>query len=254
MKRQPVVITCLGLALLCLLAGVWLAVFPARAGKAMSTTVSITTPDRVTLAGTFWAQSGHAPAVLLLHMLGRTRADWDGLAEDLAAQGFNVLTVDFRGHGESVQQGSRRLDYADFSERDWQGLTTDVAASLDWLARQPSVDAAHLAIVGASIGANSALIAASGDRRVTTLVLLSPGLDYHGLKTQRAMEQYGTRSVFLVASDDDENSAAAVRRLDNLASGRRALKVFQAAGHGTSMFGPEPTLKAQIVGWLKQNI
>ncbi|MBI5837590.1 MAG: alpha/beta fold hydrolase [Candidatus Eisenbacteria bacterium] len=216
--------------------------------------VTLATPDGVELAGTWWAGEGRGPAVLLLHMVGGRRADWQPVAAELSTAGFRVLAVDFRGHGESRKQGSRRLDFTDFTTREWRQLTDDAAAALAWMRARPEVDTACVGVVGASIGANSALIAASNDPRVRTVVLLSPGLDYHGLRTERAMEKYGTRPIFLLASADDEASAAAVKRLGSLARGRNAVKVFQAAGHGTDMFRAEPTLPALVRGWLAEQL
>ncbi len=229
---------------------------PAAAGAArvVGQAVTVTTPDGVPLAGTWWGQPGRGPAVLLLHMLGRNRSDWDPLAEALAAAGMSVLTVDFRGHGESTRQGSRRLDYNDFNSHEWRMLTDDAEAAVAWMARRAEVDSARIGVVGASIGANSALVTASNDGRVRTLVLLSPGIDYHGLRTERAMERYGTRSILLVASADDEYSAGTVKRLGSLARGRYSVKVFQKAGHGTQMFSAEPTLAPLIRGWLTENL
>jgi pimeloyl-ACP methyl ester carboxylesterase len=229
---------------------------PGLAGGSAVTaaTVSIPTPDGLTLAGSYWGQPGHANTVLLLHMFGSDRSAWTDLAARLSAAGYTVLAVDFRGHGQSARQGNRTLTPEDVTERDSKGFVTDAAASIAWLAEQPGVDPAHLAVVGASIGANAALLQAALDKRVHTLVLLSPGLDYKGLKTERAMDQYGTRSVFLVASEGDKNSADAVRRLGSLARGRSAVKVFKSGAHGTNMFEAEHTLQAQITGWLKENI
>jgi len=119
------------------------------------------------------------------------------------------------------------------------------------------VDASHLAYVGASIGANAALLSAAGEKGVKTLVLLSPGTDYHGLQTERAMEEWGTRPVFLVGSDKDaKNPGAAecLNRLATLATGRHAVKLFRGTAHGTELLESEPTLKTQVLGWLKQNI
>jgi len=218
---------------------------------------TIATPDGVTLSGTYWGQSGKAPAVLLLHMLGRTRADWEPLAEDLAARGYTVLAVDFRGHGESRQMGKKHLDFTDFTSRDWKGLLVDVRAAGTWLAAQPGVDPGKIAYVGASIGANAALMTGAGDKAVRTVVLLSPGIDYHGLQTERAMEEWGARPVFLVASDKDAKNPTAVEcvtRLATLSTGRHAVKVFKGTGHGTELLTLEPTLKTQIEGWLKQNL
>jgi alpha-beta hydrolase superfamily lysophospholipase len=225
------------------------------AEKPVPERVTLTAVDGVQLACSWWPQTAaKAPRVLLLHQLSRNRGDWDVMAARLNQAGFSVLAMDFRGHGESNKAGNRRLDFTDFSVRDWKLLPGDVTCAVNWLARQAGADSGRIALVGASIGANSALLAAAADKRVHTLVLLSPGLDYHGLKTERAMEQYGTRSIFLLASADDEYSAGTVKRLGLLARGRNAVKVFQKAGHGTSMFGVEPTLPVLIEGWLKENL
>jgi dienelactone hydrolase len=224
------------------------------AEKAVVERVTIAASDGVPLVAGWWPQPGKSRTVVLLHMLGRNRSDWDAMARRLWGAGFSVLAPDFRGHGESNRLGNKRLDYTDFNARDWKMLPGDVTTILDWVVKQPGADPDRLALVGASIGANTALLVGAGDKRVCTLVLLSPGLDYHGLKTERAVEQYGTRSIFLLASADDEYSASTVKRLGSLARGRNALKVFQRAGHGTSMFAAEATLPALIEGWLKENL
>jgi alpha-beta hydrolase superfamily lysophospholipase len=42
-----------------------------------------------------------APAVVLVHMLTRTHADWAAFANELQQAGFHVLAIDLRGHGDS---------------------------------------------------------------------------------------------------------------------------------------------------------
>ncbi len=235
------------------LAAAALVVPAARAAEDTGAAVTLATFDGMQLAGTFWAQKDQAPAVLLLHQVGGSKSDWGPLPSELHAHGFNVLALDFRGHGESATQAGRRLTPDDFADKDWRALSGDVLGAVEWLAKQPSVDSGHLSMVGASIGANLALTEGAVDKRVRTLVLLSPGLDYKGIKTERAMEKWGTRPVLLVASDGDTYSAGSVNRLSSLAAGRRASKLFKGAAHGAAMLGVEPTLKVQISGWLQQN-
>jgi pimeloyl-ACP methyl ester carboxylesterase len=245
------------LAILFLLAALTPAAAAAAAAKTESVTaadVQIPTSDGLSLAGSYWGQPAKSHAVLLLHMYHSDRTAWSELAAHLAASGVSVLAIDFRGHGGSSKQGNRVITPEDIPDRDSKGFVTDATAGMAWLSEQPGVDAAHVGIVGASIGANAALLEGALDKRVRTVVLLSPGLDFHGLKTERAMEQYGTRPVFMLASEDDKYSADAVRRLATLARGRSAVKVFKKAGHGTHMFEVEPTLRAQISGWLKENL
>jgi len=63
--------------------------------------VDLTAADGVKLKATYFAATKPGPGVLLLHQCNRQRKIWDGLAQQLAAAGINVLTLDYRGFGES---------------------------------------------------------------------------------------------------------------------------------------------------------
>ena len=80
-----------------------------EAPTAASRNVTFRTDDGVTLAGTWYEPSGRTgPAVILVHMLHRSRRDWDALAIGLASEGIGVLAFDLRGHGESTGTISAR--------------------------------------------------------------------------------------------------------------------------------------------------
>lgn len=61
--------------------------------------------DEVTLQGVLYKskKGGNSPTVLMMHSYGvdPNKGDWAGLAKTLAAEGYNVLRFDFRGHGDS---------------------------------------------------------------------------------------------------------------------------------------------------------
>src|SRR6202043_2157097 len=63
--------------------------------------VDLTGTDGTKLKATYFAAGKPGPGVLLLHQCNRQRKVWDGLAPQLAPAGTNVLTVDYRGFGES---------------------------------------------------------------------------------------------------------------------------------------------------------
>jgi predicted alpha/beta hydrolase len=63
--------------------------------------VDLTASDGTKLKATFYGAAKPGPGVLLLHQCNRQRKVWDGLAQQLAASGINVLTLDLRGFGES---------------------------------------------------------------------------------------------------------------------------------------------------------
>ena len=79
-------------------------------------------------------------------MYGGQRADWLPLIPALTNAGYRVIAVDLRGHGETG------------GSNDWQAAIGDVQTWLDWIEAQPSMNPDKIAIVGASIGANLALV------------------------------------------------------------------------------------------------
>src|SRR2546430_8458735 len=62
---------------------------------------SLTASDGTVLTGTYFAASKPGPGVMLLHQCNQQRKSWDGVATRLTARGMNVLTLDYRGFGES---------------------------------------------------------------------------------------------------------------------------------------------------------
>ncbi len=205
--------------------------------------VTIPGAKGLALRGTYYTPpAGPAPAVLLLHMYGRTRADWEAFARSLQEQGVAALALDLRGHGET-----------DGAE-DWELARQDTLLAREWLAQQQEVDAARTAVVGASIGANLALWTAALSPEVRAVAALSPGFDYFRVRIEGVMEQYGPRPAFLAASEDDSYSAETVRALEQEAQGPTTLIVYEQAGHGTDMLAVEPGLSDALLSFLVENL
>lgn len=209
-------------------------------------TITFRAPDGTELAGTIFSPGQRpAPAVVLVHMLTRTRADWLPLAERLRAAGFVVLTFDLRGHGES--RGA--LD----ADGDLQPLRRDVTAAVQYLKARPEVARGRLALAGASVGANLAALAAAADPMVRALVLLSAGLDYRGLRIEAALRQYGERPALVIAGTNDPYALRSARELTEGTTARELLTP-EAAGHGTVMLARQPDLITHVVDWLRSRL
>ena len=218
--------------------------FVSPVGEAPATrTVKMATEDNILLLGSYYApkRSG-APGLVLLHMLGRQRSDWDELARRLQGDGYAVLAIDLRGHGESR------------GKREWTAMTRDAAAAWEWLGKQEEVDAGRRGLIGASIGANIALNFAADEPGVRTVILLSPGLDYHHVTAAEAMKRYGERPVLIVASSEDSYAADSSRQLDELARGKHRLQMYDGQGHGTQMLGKGNGLEELIEQWLAETL
>ena len=206
--------------------------------------LTLRTEDGHSIAATWYEPAYRpAPAVVLVHMLTRTRRDWEGLASRLASEGIGALTIDLRGHGESPGGSG---DLAAFRQ--------DVDAAKRHLAVRPDVIHSRIGIAGASLGATLAVLAAADDPLVRSVALLSPALDYRGLRIEAAMRKYGKRPALLVASKED---AYAVRTVGDLGKGGGAIRevlLLDGAGHGTTMLGRAPELGAQIAGWFRRTL
>ena len=81
-------------------------------------------------------------------------------------------------------------------------------------------------------------------------MLLSPALDYQGVKTADAIVRYGAHPVLIVASRDDSPSGADSPSLDKLAKGDHTLKIYDGSVHGTALFDSQPDLAKLIIQWL----
>jgi len=230
-------------------AAVLAALVLAQAAFAGTQHVTIRTDDGVSLAGT-WYEPGarQAPAVILVHMLHRTRRDWDEVATRLASEGIGALAIDLRGHGES-SGGIEEGDAADYS-----ALVRDVAAARRYLASRGDVQPSHLGIAGASIGANLAVLEASGDPSIASLALLSVSGDYRGLRIEAAMKKYGARPALFVASDEDPYAVRSSKELQKAGGGVRELLVLKNAGHGTAMLSRDADLARALVDWFHRTL
>jgi dienelactone hydrolase len=214
-------------------------------GEITSMQENLESPDGLVLVGTFYAPDDVEPpwpGVILLHMLWSDRSVWDGYAHELAGNGFAVFALDMRGHGETG------------GEVNWDLAGEDIQFVWDTLSSKPNIDPGRMGIVGASIGANLALIGGTNEPETQTVVLLSPGLSYAGVETSDAMVMYGERPVFIVASQEDNYAASSSEKLHDLAIGESRLEIYQDAGHGTFMLENQPELGREIIDWLQEHL
>ena len=114
------------------------------------------------------------PAVLLAHGFGGSKQDVRQQAEDLAGEGYAVLTWSARGFGKST--GKIGLN-------DPKGEVADVSKLIDWLAKQPQVQLdkpgdPRVGVAGASYGGAISLLAAGYDHRVDAI---APAITYWNL-------------------------------------------------------------------------
>ena len=207
--------------------------------------VEIAGVDGLRIVGDLRSDGGSPqPAVLLLHMLNNRRQSWDPLVPELLAAGYTVLAIDMRGHGETG------------GSMDWSLAEEDLRLVFDWLQARPEVDADHVAVIGASIGANMALRTGVNDAAAAAVIMLSGGLDYRGVTTDDALVAYGDRPVLIVAAEGDGYAANSAETLhaQQAELGNSQLIIYDGSAHGTSLFAAQPGIIPTLVEWLDQTI
>ncbi|PWI04972.1 ABC transporter ATP-binding protein [Streptomyces sp. NWU339] len=158
-------------------AGTWTAVASEDPAPAVSRTDRTTsTADGVRIDTSYFTAGpdGRRPAVLLGHGFGGSKNDVRQQAEELAREGYAVLTWSARNFGRST--GKIGLN-------DPKGEVADVSRLIDWLAKQPEVQLdedgdPRLGMAGASYGGAIALLTAGHDDRVDAI---APAITYFDL-------------------------------------------------------------------------
>ena len=212
--------------------------------------ITFLTVDGVLITGNWQIPKGAKSCALLLHMMPSTRESFAPLSEKLFEAGIATLAIDLRGHGESLAMKDMELNYKEFSDEQHQTSRLDVDAALNFI-KEKGFNEDKIVMVGASIGANLTLDAMSRYSRIARGVLLSPGLDYRGVKTEaaaRALEQ--GQKVWTVAAVEDAYSAQTSEALAKIKSENISVKIFSGADHGTNLFKSQSGLVSDIVKFL----
>ncbi len=159
-------------------------------------------------------------AILFLHQMNGRKEDWLGLMEKLP--NFTVMAIDLRGHGESGG------NWRKFSEADFLGMIDDERAAEEFLRQR---NRTVYAVVGASIGANLALLSDA-----PKVVALSPGLNYHGIVPH-------ARQALIIVGRGDSYAYQSSLRLGNP-------MVEKCSCHGTALL---PLAEDIIIKYLAGN-
>ncbi|MSO45826.1 MAG: hypothetical protein EXQ59_03540 [Acidobacteria bacterium] len=189
------------------------------------------------------ARDRPAPAVVLVPMLGRPKDDWQAVAQRLADANINALAIDLPG--TTLPEDPAAL-------LSWH---ESVLAAVAYLASRPTdVQPDAIGVAGASLGANLTLVAAAPDLRIRSIALVSPSLDYRGVRIEGLMAQYAARPAVLMASVHDPYAARSVRALVQDSSGIREVHWSSIPAHGSVMLSRDTDLARSLVEWFQRTL
>ena len=211
--------------------------------------VDLAAPDGINLKATYFAAAKPAPGVLLLHQCNRQRKVWDDLAERLAAAGLSVLTVDYRGYGESGSTPFDKLTDEQRTKFFAEKLPSDVDTAFQYLLSQPGVTRDIIGVGGASCGVNQSIQLARRHPQVKSLVLLSGNSDLAG---RQFLRNSPNLPVFIAAADDDAGGFVVEYMQWLFSLSPDPIDKFQrytTGGHGVEMFDAHKELPSMIVDW-----
>ncbi len=194
-----------------------------RRSLAQPENMTLTTRDGVGVTVTYFPSSAGADAtpVVMLHDLKESRAVYRDFATRLSRPGpedthpsFAVVTVDLRGHGDSMTQtlpgsGTRQIEAAKLRKNDTRAMVLgDLEAVRKFLVGENDANKLNLnrlAIIGTGLGAVVGVNYAAYDwsienlatvkqgRDVKSLLLISPRWKLSGLDLRAALRQPDVR-------------------------------------------------------------
>jgi alpha-beta hydrolase superfamily lysophospholipase len=182
-------------------------------------------------------------AVILAHQSDGSLCDWLPYARRLAARGYFVFPIDFRGYGFSEPGlGTARQRYAQ-----------DIAAAVKALR---GLGKKKIFVVGASMGGIAALAAApSVSPPLAGVVSISSPRRYRGMDGIAAGKRLRVPVLYLAATDDDnvgyDFSEDAKALHAAAASKRKRLELLPGPLHGIALVGGSAKARAAVEAFLK---
>ncbi|HET7713341.1 MAG TPA: alpha/beta fold hydrolase [Patescibacteria group bacterium] len=240
-----------GLVFIAITIGLYMKGMSEPAVNPVSEEVSYFTSDGVVIVADWYKRTEDKPPVaILLHMLGSDRSSWYPLALKLNQSGYAVLAPDWRGHGRSTKKGTEVIDYRLFEREDFLAMDLDVHAAFSFLDKQ-NINRDEIHVIGASIGANAALIIGAEIPIVRSVVMLSPAEDYRDVQTIPAAEVYKGRPALIISSSEDEPSYSGSQKITQVIGSSAKFLGLVGAGHGTQMILSQPDLIEEILQFIK---
>jgi pimeloyl-ACP methyl ester carboxylesterase len=210
-----------------------------------SKAVDFESDDGIPLEGRLFGQG--SVGVVLSHMRPSDQTSWWGFAQELADEGYLVLTYNARGYCPGAVGGCSGGD------QDLGEIWRDVLGAVTFLR---SEGARRISLVGASMGGTASLYAAAQeDLALEAIVTLSAPASFEGMDlTPDVLTRIAAAKLF-VAGVDDGSAAESAQMLYDHSPPPKRLEILTTGDHGTDILegnqaGPGGTL---LLNYLAQH-
>lgn len=204
------------------------------------------------LVGSFYpVKEQNPPVVLLLHMLGRNRGDWNVFARHLQKEGIAVLSLDLRGHGESTNY--LKSYWRSFDLQEYQKYVPDLNSVFAYLDSK-GINNKQIGILGVGIGSNVAMNYAAMHKNIKTLVLVDPGFEYQGIKIEQAIRNYGERPIFVICNAQNKYALSTVKSIQQLIKGKIKVDIYNFNSNWPYLFNNQLELQNAVTVWFKETL
>lgn len=192
----------------------------------------------------YLARDRSAPAVVLVHQLGGTRAEFAPLVKLLvrARKRFTVLAFDQRSP-VAAQAGPVKEEPGERGSKDVRAAIREVLQASDQKARS-------VVLVGSSLGAALVSRVAFSEPKVSALALISPGAGLHGVDLYHPYAEVRNLPTFVAAASGDPISRMPLDVLSRMAMSGTA-KRYAGKAHSAKLLGEaHPQLWKDLEAWL----
>lgn len=237
--------------------------FAAKMGKFQIFEVAFDAPDTsVELVGYLSLppadkMTTHLPAlVILLHQANESSEVWNTFRDELLQTGHAVFAMDLRGYGlstfdlKSNMVRPKNTYYVGESIKFPDDIAFLVGKAIE--NHGSMFDTTRLAVIGSSIGGNAGLIYAQNEPRVKYIALISPGLDYLGLRIVPVLREFGDRPVFMAYADKDIYSHESVNLISDLVPRVLDIEEIESFFHGNRLINSSIPLRAKLLQDLRK--
>ncbi len=194
--------------------------------------------------------------VILLHQANESSESWNTFRDELLQSGYAVFALDLRGYGLSTfdLKANRIRPKNTFYVGESLKFPDDIAFLLGKAIEMhgSKFDTTRLAVIGASVGGNAGLIYAQKDPRVKYVAMISPGMEYLGLRIVPVLRKFGDRPVFMAYADKDVYSRESVSLISDLVPRVLEIEEIDAMFHGNRLVNSNIPLRARLLQDLRK--